>query len=537
MKSLISSLFFLMIYLSSFSYTGEILKSFKSPGKWPTGMAFDGQNLWVADRKADKIFCIDPENGKQVREIPSPAWWPTGMAWDGQNLWCADIKGGLPLSENFNGKVYQLDPQNGNILRALDVPVVAITGLCWDGEYLWCTDHLSREIVQFDPDDGTTIRSFKAPARDPRGIAFDGTYLWVSDRISDEIYMIEPENGKVINIIPAPGPFPRGMAWDGTKLWNVDSQSDMIYQLTVRDDEGFRAYNPRKAKVRVIQEFTNFGPGDALSTTSYFALPVDRPSQKINKITYSSKPERIHKDSWGQETAVFEKDRLKPDEKREAWMLVEAELYQLDYFIFPDQVGDEREIPEDISKRYLVDNEKYQLDHPVIQKGLKEALGDTKNLYWKARRIFDYLIDHMYYEMQGGWNTAPTVLERGNGSCSEYSFVYIAMCRAAGIPARYVGSVVYRGDDAAMDDVFHRWVEIYLPNFGWIPVDPSRGDRDNPRDQAIAFGHLSNRFVITTQSGGGSEIMEWTYNVNSTYTSEPKAFVVQDHFADWEIGE
>jgi transglutaminase-like putative cysteine protease len=173
----------------------------------------------------------------------------------------------------------------------------------------------------------------------------------------------------------------------------------------------------------------------------------------------------------------------------------------------------------------------------VIQKGLEEALGDTQNLYWKARRIFDYLIGHMYYEMQGGWNTAPTVLERGNGSCSEYSFVYIAMCRAAGVPARYVGSVVYRGDDAAMDDVFHRWVEIYLPNFGWIPVDPSRGDRDNPRDQAIAFGHLSNRFVITTQSGGGSETMEWTYNVNSKYTSEPKAFVVQDHFADWETGE
>ena len=55
----------------------------------------------------------------------------------------------------------------------------------------------------------------------------------------------------------------------------------------------------------------------------------------------------------------------------------------------------------------------------------------------------------MYYERSGGWNTAPIVLERGNGSCSEYTFVFISMCRAAGVPARYVGSVVERGESAS----------------------------------------------------------------------------------------
>jgi transglutaminase-like putative cysteine protease len=140
----------------------------------------------------------------------------------------------------------------------------------------------------------------------------------------------------------------------------------------------------------------------------------------------------------------------------------------------------------------------------------------------------------MHYEMVGGWNTAPTVLERGNGSCSEYTFVYISMCRSAGLPARYVGSVVERGDYASLDDVFHRWVEVYLPGVGWVPIDPSRGDKEGPRDQAIAIGHLDAQFLITTESGGNSETMGWTYNSNADWVTEPRTNVVEDHFAEWE---
>lgn len=157
-----------------------------------------------------------------------------------------------------------------------------------------------------------------------------------------------------------------------------------------------------------------------------------------------------------------------------------------------------------------------------------------KNLYWKARKIFNYLIDNMYYEMTGGWNTAPTVLARGNGSCSEYSFVYISMCRAAGIPARYVGAITERGDRVSMDDVFHRWVEIYLPNYGWVPVDPSGGDQSSPANQANYIGHVSNRFLITTQGGGGSTTLGWTYNCNEKWITEPKTNIVIDYFADWQ---
>ncbi|HWR83817.1 MAG TPA: transglutaminase-like domain-containing protein, partial [Candidatus Deferrimicrobium sp.] len=143
------------------------------------------------------------------------------------------------------------------------------------------------------------------------------------------------------------------------------------------------------------------------------------------------------------------------------------------------------------------------------------------------------VIDHLEYERVGGWNTAPTVLERGNGSCSEYSFVFIAMCRAAGLPARYVGAVSIRGDDASWDDVFHRWCEIYLPGYGWVPVDPSGGDSPWPADQADAFGYLNNRYLITTVSGGGSEYLDWGYNANERWTSTGRCKITVENIGEW----
>jgi transglutaminase-like putative cysteine protease len=227
---------------------------------------------------------------------------------------------------------------------------------------------------------------------------------------------------------------------------------------------------------------------------------------------------------------------MMPGKTNNIEMTVPVTTYDLQYYIYPEKVGSLGEIPDDIKKLYLVDDEKYQVNHPVIQKALKEALGDEKNPYWITRKFFNYVISHLFYEMTGGWNTAPTVLARGNGSCSEYSFVYISLCRAAGIPARYVGSV-HRSAEVHYDDSFHRWIEIYLPKYGWIPVDPTIGDSSNPRDQAHAFGFVGYNFFITTQSGGGSEFLGWSYNSNERYSTEPKTFVSVDFWADWQKSE
>ena len=537
MKKLIS-IITLLLPLFVFSYTGEVIKSFDTPGHFPTGLTFDGKNIWLADYKTDKLYCINPETGKVIRSIPAPAYYPEGLAWDGEALWNADIKGGIPLSENYNGVIYRIDPENGNILKTVQSPSYSPRGLTWDGEYLWCVDDGSDQVIQFSPDDGTTIKAFRSPSSHPQGITFDGKYLWISDRVQDKIYMVDPENGMVIIVTDAPGKYTRGLCYDGETVWAVDYQDDKLYKLKTRDGVKFRTYNPRMATVTVTDMVTNFGPGKVLTADIHLAIPKDRPNQSIiTTPKYKPKSPEFVTDKWGQQTAHFHFENIASGENVEGEMRVKVKISEVRYFIYPEDVGSLSDIPADIKDKYLKNNEKYHYDHPVIQNAVKEAVGDETNAYLIFRKIFNYLIDNMYYEMSGGWNTAPTVLARGNGSCSEYSFVYIAMCRAAGLPARYVGSVVVRGDDASYDDVFHRWVEVYLPNIGWVPIDPSGGDQDWPGSQANYIGHLANRFLITTEGGGGSETMEWTYNTNDFWTTEPKTYVVSDRFAEWEPEE
>ena len=525
---------FALIPATGFSYTGEVVDSMAAPADYPSGLTFDGKHLWVTDFKTDKIYQVNFK-GKVLKTIESPAYWPTGLAWDGESLWCSDVKGLIPQGDEYHrGKIYKIDPEDGRILHEIEAPTPSPVSIAWDGKYLWCVDDIERKLTQFDPEDGTTIREFPSPASSPQGITFDGTYLWVSDRGRDEIYMLNPQTGNVILIAKAPGKYARDLAYDGEFLWNVDFEAKMIFKLKVRDGVKFVKHNEYQSSMTYEHLFTNFGPGTILTADVQVALPVDRVNQQIDSKFRMTPKAEIVADNYGQKTAHFSYKNIAEGQKRESVVEYKFTTWDVDFFIYPEEVGPKSDIPGDIKEKYLADNAKYRIDDPVITGAVKEAIGDETNVYWQMRKIFNYLIDHMYYERVGGWNTAPTVLARGNGSCSEYSFVFISMCRAAGIPARYVGAVARRGDDRSIDDVFHRWVEVYLPEYGWVPVDPSGGDRKAPADQARYIGHLSNRFVITTQSGGGSTTLGWNYNSDQSYTSDAKTNVAVDYWGEME---
>jgi transglutaminase-like putative cysteine protease/DNA-binding beta-propeller fold protein YncE len=507
------------------AYTGEVDTFFTTPGPCPTGLVFCGKNLWVADRKTDSIYAVNPEDGSVTKTISAPGYQPVGLAWDGKYLWCLD---------NEENLIFKIDPQTGIALKTISAPSSSPKALTWDGKFLWVADNSAREINKISTEDGTTITTIPAPSSDAQGLAFDGKYLWVSDRMSNRIYMVTPDKGEVILFFDSPGPYARGLAWDGKNLWNVDYQTDKIYKIKIGDKDKLSCTNERLEALEYTNQVRNYGPGTLEELDIYLAIPQDLDNQKIiGKIEFMPEPTDILTDRWGQKVAHYHYTGVKATEFITVGMKVKAKLNSTKYFIFPEKVGSLKEIPKEIKEKYLVDDTKYSLSDPFIQKSAAEAVGDEKNPYWIARKIYGYINDRMRYELSGGWNIAPTVLKRGTGSCSEYSFVFIALCRAAGIPARYQGSVAIRGDDASTDDVFHRWCEVYLPNYGWIPVDPSGGDQPSPEAQAAYFGNLANRYLITTVGGGGSEYLEWNYNSNETWTSSGKCKVYAEHIGEW----
>lgn len=516
---------------TAFARTGDTVKVFSTPGSCPTGLAFDGKLLWLADLKTDQLYGINPDNGNVERSMAAPTFRPLGLAFDGESLWCVCGE---------EERLYRIRPSDGLVTRTFESPVSKPTGLAWDGNYLWVASRSAKEIHQISPDDGTTILSFPSPSRYPQGLAFDGRYLWVADRIKDRIYMVSPEKGEVVLMFDAPAPYADGLAWDGKNLWNVDFQSDSLYCIVVGDGDLYSRKDEKNQQVEFSHEIRNYGPGSVESLDIYIAVPQDLPNQSLlSEPKFSPEPTDFLTDRWGQKVAHYAVKDLAAGTINRVSMTVQARMWDTNYFIFPEKTGKLGDIPKEIRDLYLADDEKFSLQHPTIQKALAEAVGGEENPYWIMRKIFNYVIDHMYYELSGGWNTAPAVLERGNGSCSEYTFVFIALCRAAGLPARYAGSIAIRGDDASLDDVFHRWAEVYLPNYGWIPVDPSRGDKATPEEQAESIGHAFNSCLITTIGGGNSEYLTWTYNCDEKWTSRGKCKIFTEHIGEWNpiVGE
>ncbi|MCU0664421.1 MAG: transglutaminase [Myxococcota bacterium] len=498
----------------------------------PFGLCFDGTLLWVVSRVEGLLLGLEPSTGKEKQRIPSPGPRPVGLAFDGKLLWVSD-----PL-EN---KLYGVDTKAGLVTREVPSPTGAL-GLAYDGSHLWVAD--GKLLHQVTTEDGTTIKSWNAPswggegrATEQLGLAYDGQALWVSDRKTDLVYRVDPETGAVLDAIVAPGPMVAGIAFDSRgRMLAIEVGSRSLFALDVRGWPAVVRSSGVEREVVLRRSIANRGPGIVRRAQVVIALPSSNEGQALmGEPVFSLPPKEIVQDEWGQKVARFEGSDLQAGQTFEVEMKVRARVFDVHRHIDPAKVGSLASIPKSVRRNYLSDSTKFALKHPSIRRHLKAALQGENRPYWMARRIARYIQDHMTYALEGGWNIAPTVIDRGTGSCSEYTFVFIAMCRLAGIPARYVGAIVVRGDDASTDEIFHRWPEIYLPGYGFVPFDVQAGDKPEPEKQGEVLGNLPGKFLVTTTGGGGSRLLGWDYNSSATWTCEGRCSIQDEHLADWYL--
>lgn len=111
----------------------------------------------------------------------------------------------------------------------------------------------------------------------------------------------------------------------------------------------------------------------------------------------------------------------------------------------------------------------WQSNMTSIQDKADELTENESNYYLKAKRIFDYVQEHITYVQQSEEHDALWAYNHAYGDCTDYANLFIALCRAAGIPAKFVAGYLYKADNNYLGP--HGFAIIYLPNVGWIPVD------------------------------------------------------------------
>ncbi|HWA34323.1 MAG TPA: transglutaminase family protein [Cyclobacteriaceae bacterium] len=108
-----------------------------------------------------------------------------------------------------------------------------------------------------------------------------------------------------------------------------------------------------------------------------------------------------------------------------------------------------------------------------------------------ARDLCKYVFDEFRYRK--GITTVETTVEEiwkiKSGVCQDFAHILLVMLRQLGIPSRYVSGYIcpnksgMRGEGAT-----HAWVEAYMPQYGWLGLDPTNNCIVNETHVRLAVG-------------------------------------------------
>jgi len=140
--------------------------------------------------------------------------------------------------------------------------------------------------------------------------------------------------------------------------------------------------------------------------------------------------------------------------------------------------------PEEIRSRYL----SLPADFPGIAVAeARRAVNGATSRYQMAKALQDYFQDGSFTyttDIEPGHDNDALVafLQNREGYCEQFSGAYAAMARSLGLPARVAVGFTEGERDPENPDTFqvrgvhaHAWPEVYFPEFGWVPFEPTPG--------------------------------------------------------------
>ena len=106
-----------------------------------------------------------------------------------------------------------------------------------------------------------------------------------------------------------------------------------------------------------------------------------------------------------------------------------------------------------------------------VVKLAKQLVGEERNAWEAARKINRWLYKNIRKVGTAALSNAVETLESKAGDCTEHTVLFVALARAAGIPAREVAGVTaIEGGEGLY---YHAWPEVWVGR--WVAMDPTLG--------------------------------------------------------------
>lgn len=116
---------------------------------------------------------------------------------------------------------------------------------------------------------------------------------------------------------------------------------------------------------------------------------------------------------------------------------------------------------------------------------------------------------HMTFET-GSTHSGTTAAEAFGGAtgvCQDYTHIFVAACRHARVPARYVSGYMHEGEDVTSAEAKHAWAEVWIGNLGWVGFDAANGVCPTDHYVRVACGLDAHDVapIRGARRGGGDE--------------------------------
>lgn len=218
------------------------------------------------------------------------------------------------------------------------------------------------------------------------------------------------------------------------------------------------------------------------------ALPPTTNYQDVQITDIDPKPQNVIEDSDGNWLAQYS---LSPSKKLDIRVKGKAKI-----LLRPKK----QEMSKEDLKEYLKEQPFWQ----TTNKEIKELAQKLKTPY----AIYQYIVDNLSYDFERVQTNQPRVGALGvlkkptSAVCLEFTDLFVALARAAGIPAREVNGFAYTQNEkerplSLVKDVLHAWPEYYDSDIQtWVMVDPTWGNTTGGVDYfyTLDFDHFA--FVI-----------------------------------------
>jgi transglutaminase-like putative cysteine protease len=230
-------------------------------------------------------------------------------------------------------------------------------------------------------------------------------------------------------------------------------------------------------------------PELAAPARMWLPLPSSDPWQTVTTLAVNAPgtQKRLRDRAWGNEVLYL--DLTPADSGRRVEMRFAVARKEKPPYAAPKPAPGEFLAPE----RLVPSNEDFA-------KIAAEALAGKKGELVRARALYDHVIDRMRYMKFGeGWGQGDAVraCSAASGNCTDFHAYFIALARAAGIPARFaIGASIPSERNEGGIDGYHCWAEFWAEG-KWWPVDISEADKYTALATYYFGHHPANRVELS----------------------------------------